>query len=163
GLQADVILARAEMPIDQKRKEKIALFCNVSPERVISAPDVESIYDVPLNYEKDGLGDTLCAVLGLPQRPTDLNEWEAFVKKVKSGSQEVKVAVVGKYFETGAFVLADSYISVLEALKHAAAAQDLKVKLSYLDSEEFEQNAAKLQELTGFDGILVPGGFGTRG
>jgi CTP synthase len=163
GLQADVILARAAVPLDQKRKEKIALFCNVAPSRVISAPDVESIYDVPLNYEKDGLGDTLCEVLGLARRPTDLGDWEAFVKKVKGGSKEVKIAVVGKYFETGAFVLADSYISVLEALKHAAAAQDLKVKLSYLDSEEFEQDVAKLQELKNFDGVLVPGGFGSRG
>ncbi|TSC68517.1 MAG: CTP synthase, partial [Parcubacteria group bacterium Gr01-1014_56] len=81
GLQADVILARAEVALDQKRKEKIAVFCNVSPERVISAPDVESIYDVPLNYEKDGLGDILCEVLGLPKKPSNLSAWEAFVQK----------------------------------------------------------------------------------
>lgn len=163
GLQADIILARASVPLDTKRKEKIALFCNVSPERVISAPDVESIYDVPLNYEKDGLGDTLCQVLGLPSKPTDLSDWEAFVKKVKNGSREVRIAVVGKYFETGAFVLADSYISVLESLKHAAAALDLKVKLSYLDSEEYEKDVGKLEELRQYHGVLVPGGFGSRG
>lgn len=163
GLQADIILARATVPLDQKRKEKIAVFCNVSPERVISAPDVESIYDVPLNYEKDGMGDILCDVLGLERRPTDLSEWSEFVGKIKNGTNVLNIAVVGKYFDSGAFVLADSYISVLEAVKHAAAHEDAKVKLSYLDSEEYETNPAKLEELKGYHGILVPGGFGTRG
>lgn len=163
GLQADIILARAPVSLDAKRKEKIATFCNVRPERVISAPDVDSIYDVPINYEKDGMGDILCDVLGLERRPTDLSEWEAFVGKVKNGTTVLEVAVVGKYFESGAFVLADSYISVLEAIKHAAAHQDVKVKLSYLDSEAYETNPQKLEELKNFHGILVPGGFGTRG
>ncbi|MSR70460.1 CTP synthase [Candidatus Kaiserbacteria bacterium] len=163
GLQADVILARAAVPIDEKRKEKIAIFCNILPERVISAPDVESIYDVPINYEKDGLGDILCDVLGLERRPTDLSAWEAFVKKSKNGSKKINIAVVGKYFESGEYVLADAYISVLEALKHAAYSQDLGVKLSYLDSEGYEQDPAKLSELKNYDGVLVPGGFGSRG
>ncbi len=163
GLQADIILARATVPIDTKRKEKIATFCNILPERVISAPDVESIYDVPLNYEKDGMGDILCEVLGLEKRTTDLSQWEAFVAKSKSGTKKIEIAVVGKYFETGAFVLADSYISVLEALKHAAYAQDVKLKISYLDSEDYEQDPSKLEELKNFNGVLVPGGFGTRG
>jgi CTP synthase len=163
GLQADLILARASVPLDAKRKEKIALFCNVLPERVISAPDVESIYDVPLNYEKDGMGDMLCDVLGLERRPTKMQEWESFVAKVKNGTKTLQIAVVGKYFDSGAFVLADSYISVLEAIKHAAAHQDVRVKLSYLDSEDYEKDPAKLEELKKYHGILVPGGFGTRG
>ncbi len=163
GLQADIILARAEVPLDQKRKEKIALFCNVLPERVVSAPDVESIYDVPLNYEKDGLGDTLCEVLGLPKSPTDLSQWEDFVRRVKNGTTEVNIAVVGKYFKSGEYVLSDVYISVIEAMKHAGAALGCKVKLDYLDSEAYEQDVSKLEELTKYDGILVPGGFGSRG
>ena len=163
GIQADVILARATVPLDEKRKEKIATFCNILPERVISAPDVQSIYDVPLNYEKDGLGDILTDVLGLEHRPPDLSEWEAFVKKSKNGGRVVNIAVVGKYFDSGEFVLADSYISVLEALKHAAYHQDLKLKISYLDSEEYEKNPEKLEELGQYQGILVPGGFGSRG
>ncbi len=163
GIQADVILARATVPLDQKRKEKIALFCNISPSRVISAPDVKSIYDVPINYEKDGMGDILCEVLGLDKRPTDLSEWEAFVKKSQSGTKVLKIAVVGKYFETGDYVLADSYISVLEAIKTAGYYNDAKIELSYLDSEEYEKDPAKLKELSNFNGILVPGGFGTRG
>src|SRR6185369_6318955 len=87
GLQADIILARAEVPLDQKRKEKIAIFCNTLPERVISAPDLESIYDAPLNYEKDGMGDIVCDVLSLPRRGTDLSKWEKFVSKVKGGKK----------------------------------------------------------------------------
>ncbi len=163
GIQADIILARATVPVDQKRKEKIALFCNVPAERVISAPDVDSIYDVPMNYEKDGMGDILCDVLGLEKRPTDLSEWESFVKKIKNGSTEVKIAVVGKYFMSGDYVLSDVYISVIEALKHAAAHQDFKVKLSYLDSEVYEQDPTKLDELRQYHGVVVPGGFGSRG
>jgi CTP synthase len=163
GLQADVILARAAAPLDQKRKEKIALFCNISPERVISAPDVESIYDVPVNFEKDGLGKILCDVLGLEHHPTDLKEWEAFAAKTKNGSRKLNMAVLGKYFMSGDYVLSDVYISVIEALKHGAAHNNVGVKLSYLDSEEYEKDPKKLEELRQYDGILVPGGFGSRG
>jgi len=168
GLQADVILARATVPLDQKRKEKIATFCNILPERVISAPDVESIYDVPLNFEKDGLGDILCDVLSLEHRPTDLAAWQAFVAKTKNGNKKLEIAVVGKYFMPGDYVLSDVYISVIEALKHACAHQNVGIKLSYLDSEEYENSStssgqAKLEELRSYDGIVVPGGFGSRG
>jgi len=163
GLQADVILARASVPIDQKRKEKIAVFCNIDPDHVISAPDLKTIYEAPLNYEKDGMGDILCDVLGLPKQKTDLSDWEGFVKKIKNGSKELKVAVVGKYFMSGEYVLSDVYISVIEAIKHAAAHLDARVELSYLDSEEYEKDESKLKELSDFDGILVPGGFGSRG
>jgi CTP synthase len=163
GLQADVIIARASQPIDQKRKEKIAVFCNILPDHVISAPDRSSIYEVPLDYEKDGMGDILCNLLGLPSRSSDLRDWQTFVDKSKNTTQELSIAVVGKYFETGDFVLADSYISVLEALKASGYTQDAKVKLSYLDSEEYEKDASKLEDLKQYDGIVVPGGFGSRG
>lgn len=163
GLQADIILARATVPLDQKRKEKIATFCNISPERVISAPDVSSIYDVPLNYEKDGMGDILCKVLSLPAQASNLANWEAFVAKTKNGSKEVRIAVVGKYFMSGDYVLSDVYISVIEAMRHAAAAEGVKVVLSYLDSEVYEREPAKIKELGEYHGILVPGGFGSRG
>jgi len=163
GLQADVIMARASQPIDQKRKEKIAVFCNILPERVISAPDVESIYDVPINYEKDGLGNILTEVLGLPNRDTDLSEWEDFVQKSKNTTRELKIAVVGKYFDTGDFTLADSYISVLEGLKHAGYTQGATPKISYINSKDIESGARKVEELSAFDGIVVPGGFGSSG
>lgn len=163
GLQADVILARAAFPIDQKRKAKIATFCNTKPEAVISAPDVKSIYDIPLNFEKDGLGDILTHTLGLPERKTDLSEWQRFVKKSRNGKKEVQIAVVGKYFDSGSFVLSDVYISVLEALKFSAYALNLKVKLTYLNSKDFESGKVKLTELKKYDGVLVPGGFGATG
>jgi len=163
GLQADVILARAAVSLDQKRKEKIATFCNILPERVISAPDVESIYDVPVNFEKDGLGKILCDILELKDKPADLDDWKAFVAKTKNGNKKLKIAVVGKYFMSGDYVLSDVYISVIESLKHAAAANDVGIKLEYLDSEEYEKDPAKLEELRQYDGVLVPGGFGSRG
>jgi CTP synthase len=163
GLQADVILARAASAIDAKRKEKIAVFCNINPDHVISAPDLETIYEAPLNYEKDGMGDILCDVLGLTKRPTDLAAWDSFVKKVKNGGKPLKVAVVGKYFMSGEYVLSDVYISVIEAIKHAAAYQDVKVSLAYLDSEEYERDPKKLEELRQYAGVVVPGGFGSRG
>jgi CTP synthase len=163
GLQADVILARAALPLDEKRKEKIAVFCNIPTERVISAPDVKSIYDVPGNYEKDGLGDILTEVLSLPQQKTDMGEWEKFVEKSKNAEKEVEIAVVGKYFSSGEFVLSDVYISVLEAVKTAAYHLDLKPKITYLSSQDFESGKMELSELDKFGGILVPGGFGATG
>ncbi|KKW35530.1 CTP synthase [Candidatus Adlerbacteria bacterium RIFCSPHIGHO2_01_FULL_54_23] len=163
GLQADIILARAEVPLDQKRKEKIAVFCNTLSEHVISAPDVDSIYDVPLNFEKDGMGNMLCDVLSLPRRSSDLSAWEKFVAKSKNGGKQANIAVVGKYFDSGEFVLSDSYISVLEALRHAAYSQDLKISITYFDSKAFESGKTPLEELKKYSGVLVPGGFGETG
>lgn len=163
GLQADVILARAAVALDEKRKEKIAIFCNIPTENVISAPDVQSIYDVPGNYEQDGLGDILTDVLSLKRRKTDLSEWNAFVSKSKNASKEVEIAVVGKYFSSGEFVLSDVYISVLEAIKTAGYHLDVKPKITYLSSQDFESGKMALSELDKFGGILVPGGFGATG
>ncbi len=163
GLQADVILARAAVPLDAKRKEKIATFCNIPSSRVISAPDVSSIYDVPLNYEKDGLGDILTEVLGLPHHASNLKDWEAFVKKTRSIKREMPIAVVGKYFDSGSFTLSDVYISVLEAVKTAGYHLGIKPKLVYLNSKDFESGKLKLSELNKYAGVLVPGGFGESG
>lgn len=163
GLQADVILARAPLPLDQKRKQKIATFCNTRPEAVISAPDVKSIYDIPLNFEKDGLGNTLSDILGLPKRKSNLTNWQRFVRKSKNGTREVNIAVVGKYFDSGSFVLSDVYISVLEALKFSAYAENVRPKLTYFNSKDFESGALRLDVLKKYDGVLVPGGFGTNG
>ena len=163
GLQADIILARAAVPLDHKRKEKIAVFCNVSPKRVVSAPDVESIYDVPLNYEKDGLGEQLTEVLGLSARKSDLKDWSAFVRKARNGNKSVDIAVVGKYFDSGSFVLSDVYISVIEALKAAAYSQNLKPRITYLNSKDFESGKLPLSELDKYQGVLIPGGFGETG
>jgi CTP synthase len=163
GVQADVIIARGAVALDQKRKEKIALFCNVPEENVISAPDVKSIYDVALNFEKDKLGETLEKVLGLPKKTANLSKWKNFVAKTKNGKQTIKIAVVGKYFDSGDFVLSDVYISVLEALKFSAYACDTKVEISCINSKDFESKKLPLSVLKKYDGILVPGGFGESG
>ncbi len=163
GLQADIILARAVTPLDQKRKEKIAISSGILPERVVSAPDVESIYDVPLNYEGDNMGNMLCDILTLPEHKTDLTAWAQFVERSKHATKEVNIAVVGKYFNSGEFVLSDVYISVLEALKHASFYHDRKPKITYISSKDFEAGTVSLDVLEQYDGVLIPGGFGETG
>ncbi|MBI5798557.1 MAG: CTP synthase [Candidatus Yonathbacteria bacterium] len=165
GIQPDFIIARSDIALDHKRKEKLALFCNALPESVISAPDVDSIYDVPGNFEKDKLGEKILKRLKLKSRGSNVTwkEWEAFAKKAAKVKDEVRIAVVGKYFDTGDYVLADSYLSIIEALKYSAIAQGKKAKLVWLSATAFEGRNPPLAELIGFDGILVPGGFGSRG
>lgn len=163
GIQPDFIIARADRPLDDKRKEKIAVFCNVAPEAVISAPDVESIYDVPLNFEKDHLSDRILERFGMNPKKRDLGLWKRKVEAMKQLKKRVKIGVVGKYFKTGDYVLSDAYISVIESLKHAAYATGQKPELHWLDATEYEKDAQRLQELKQFDGILIPGGFGARG
>ncbi len=163
GILPDIIVARADRPLDEKRKEKVAVFCNVRKEDVISAPDVESIYDVPLNFERDRLSDNLLRKLGLKPRRRDMREWENRVERTKRAKNPVRIGIVGKYFKTGDFVLSDAYISVIEAIKHAACDIGRKPILDWIDSTDFEENPKKLAELKAYDGILIPGGFGSRG
>ncbi len=163
GVFADMIVARSTEPIDQKRKEKLSRFCNVRPEHVISAPDVASIYDIPLHFEKEGVSTALCGILGITPQPSNLNAWKQFVKRSKSTGSVTKIAVVGKYFSSGEFVLSDVYISVLEALKYSAYKLGTKAEITYLSSHDFESGKRALSELDAFDGVLVPGGFGKTG
>lgn len=163
GVFADMIIARSTAHVDNKRKEKIAKFCNVKPENIISAPDVESIYDIPLNFEKDHLSDRLCDLLDFKcSKKIDLSEWKKFVSKSKNTKDVVKIAVVGKYFSSGDFVLSDVYISILEAIKYSSYKQGLKPEITYLGSQHFEDKK-NLKELKKYDGVLVPGGFGKTG
>lgn len=162
GVFADFIVARSPIGIDEKRKEKIARFCSVRPEHVISAPDVKSIYDVPLNFEKDKLGENICRLLSLKGKEPDFKAWEAFVRRSKTAKKEVKIAVVGKYFDTGDFTLSDSYISVIEALKYSAYVENVKPVIEFVNAKQFEKDT-KLSTLKKYDGILVPGGFGESG
>ncbi len=163
GVFADFILARGPVPLDKKRKEKIARFCNVRPEHVISAPDVASVYDVPVNFEKDDLSLRICDVLGIKKKkPSNLTNWKNFVKRSKNGKDVVKIAVVGKYFNSGDFILSDVYLSVLEAIKYSAYALHLKPEIHYISSVSFSDKK-KLKNLQEYDGVLIPGGFGTTG
>ncbi|MEI6581072.1 MAG: CTP synthase [bacterium] len=166
GIQPDFLIARGATCLDQKRKEKIAMFCNILPNRIISAPDVESIYDIPINFEKEKLSDKLCALLETSCKKEDAKAWHAwktFAKHSHNSKETVKIAMIGKYFETGDFILSDSYLSVIEAIKYSAFAKNKKAMISWVNSEDFEKNPSKLKELKKYDGIVVPGGFGSRG
>jgi len=163
GIQPDIIIARSEVPIDQPRKRKISIFCNVQEEDVISSPDLESIYEIPVNFENDDLGKIILKKFGIRSKKKDLKDWRRLANTIKNLKKKVKIGIVGKYFETGDFVLADSYISVIEAIKHASYFNKVKPELTWLSSELYEKNQNKLRELREFDGIIVPGGFGSRG
>ena len=163
GIQPDFLVCRGQYDMDEPRKQKLATFCNVPKQNIISAPDMPSIYEVPLHLEKQNIGNNILDILGLKKNKTDLAEWKKLVDKIKSLKKEVKIAVIGKYFSTGKYTLADSYLSVIEAVKQAAWANDRKPNLTWIDSEEYEKDPKKIEELKKFDGIIVPGGFGKRG
>ncbi|MES2315823.1 MAG: CTP synthase [Patescibacteria group bacterium] len=166
GIQPDILLARAATSLDEKRKEKISLFCNIAADRVISAPDVDSIYDIPINFEKEKFSDKLCEIMGITCPVGDAKEWakwKNFAKHAHNGKEVVKIAMIGKYFETGDFILSDSYLSVIEAIKYSAYAADRKPIISWLNSVDYEKSPERLKELKKYDGIIVPGGFGSRG
>lgn len=163
GINPDMIVARGAKLLDTPRREKLAIFCGVKPENVISAPDVTSIYDVPYNFEAQNMGNKILRILNLPARKSKLSDWNSFIRKNKNPKKEIKIAVVGKYFGTGDFTLADSYISVIEAIKHASIQNSTRAVLDWIDSEEFEKKPAELEKLGKYDGIIVPGGFGARG
>jgi len=163
GIQADLIIARSEKALDAKRKEKLALFCNVPQDRIISAPDVDSVYEIPLNFEEEKLTDAILRLSGRAPKMKDLAGWKKLVRVMQTVSEPVKIGIVGKYFQTGDFTLSDSYISVIEAIKHASWANKVKPEIHWLNAEEYETDRKKLRELERYDGIIVPGGFGPRG
>ncbi|MBZ1356600.1 MAG: CTP synthase [Candidatus Nealsonbacteria bacterium] len=163
GIQADIILGRSSLPIDVPRKKKISTFCNIDPKDVISAPDSDLIYEIPLNLEEEGLGDRILKKFNLRTKKKDIGQWQSMVKRIRSVKEPVKIAIVGKYFESGKFTLSDSYISVIEAVKYSAWSNNRKPEISWLSAEEYEKNPDKLKELLNYDGIIVPGGFGNRG
>ncbi len=164
GIQPDMVIARSSVPLDGERKKKISVFCGVAGQDIISAPDVESIYEIPVNFEKDKLGLRILGHFGLNGKKKTFYKWKNLVNKIKNKKlPEVKIGIVGKYFASGDFVLADSYISVIEAVKHAAWANGRKPVITWLNAEEYEKNSRALERLKEFDGIIVPGGFGSRG
>lgn len=161
GIQPDFVVGRSEQEMDDKRKERIALFCNIDKKEVISNPNVGSIYEIPLILEDQKFGEMILKKLGLKNKPSQLKPWRDLVAKIHKLDKELNIAVVGKYFSTGNFVLSDAYISVIESIKHACWAVGRKPKLTWIDSMDIEKNGTAV--LKGFDGIAVPGGFGSRG
>lgn len=165
GVNADFIVARSETPLDNKRKEKVAMASGIPAENVISAPDIESIYEVPINFERDKFSEIILKQFGLKPKNKDLLKWRSFVDKFKNSKREVRIGIVGKYFDTGSFVLADAYISVIEAIKISAANLGLKAKIDWLNAKDFENGKGKekVKMLSEYQGVLVPGGFGESG
>jgi len=163
GIQPDIIIARSELGMDQKRKEKISMFCSVPEECVINAPDAKSVYEVITNFERDNLSKIILKKLRLKPKKSDLKQWDDLIAQIKNLKGKVKIGIVGKYFGTGDFVLSDAYISVIEAIKHAGYKNDVKTEIDWINSEVFEKDPEKIEDLSEYDGILVPGGFGGRG
>ena len=157
GIQPDIVVCRTEHPIPEETRRKIALFCNIRPERAIQALDVDTIYAVPRAYHEEGLDTEVCRPFGLEASEPDLSGWDEVVARITRPDGEVTIGVVGKYTS-----LIDAYKSLAEALTHGGIANNLRVKVDWLDSEIFERDGP-YPELEGVHGILVPGGFGERG
>ncbi len=167
GIQPEFVIARAERPLDDKRKEKIAVFGDIPYENIISNPDVSSIYEIPELFARERLAEKIVKVLGMGGAALaprfSFERWKKLAARVKSVHIPIRVGIVGKYFDTGEFILEDSYISVIEAIKHAAWRLNRKPEIQWLDSQEFESSPQALAKLNDFHAIIVPGGFGSRG
>jgi len=157
GIQPNILVCRSEWPIPKDMKRKIALYCNVDENAVITAQDVETIYEVPLHLHEEGIDDRIVELLELKSSTPNLKTWEAIVERIKHPTKNVTIALVGKYID-----LKEAYKSLCEALTHGGIANDAKVNITWVDSEDIEAKGAE-NMLKGVDGILVPGGFGIRG
>lgn len=159
GLSPDIIIARCEKGmLKAEARRKIALYCNVNENAVFTSPNVRCIYEVPLILDRQGMGDLTCEMLNLPMKRPDWGEWEGVVRTFIRPKHSVRIAMCGKYAR-----LADSYVSINDALAQAGAYADTRVKIIWIETEEFEEDPGKLKTLSEYDGVLVPGGFGERG
>ena len=167
GISADLIIARCSVDIDKKRKEKISYACNIPINNIIPLPNVDNIYSIPNYLHKSGLGNILTKQLNLKKKKGKniLRKWSDLQKRMSSAKKTIKIAIIGKYFETGAFILNDSYISIMEAIKFSSAKYGVKTDVEWISVKQFEgKNASKnLKSLNKYNGIIVPGGFGSRG
>ena len=163
GIQPDFIITRSEKTLDNVRREKIAMFCNIHEEDVVSNEDVDNVYAVSLIFEKQDLCKKILRKLNLRKDHNGMEKWEKFIKKIRRLKNTVRIGIVGKYFDIGTSQLSDSYISVIEAVKHAAWTNNLVPDVHWVDSKVFEEAPEKLSTLDEMDGIIVPGGFGLSG
>jgi CTP synthase len=161
GVQPDLILCRSEKPATPDIKRTISNVCSLPKNRIISAPDVYSIYDVPIYYEKENLGNVLLETMGLKSLKNNLQDFKKFSQKIKRIKKEINIGIVGKYFNFKS--CKDTYISVIESINHACWYHNLKPNILWLDSEKYEKDKKKLKELDDVAGIIIPGGFGKRG
>lgn len=158
GIQPEILLCRSKLHLDENVRKKIALFCNVVPEAVIEAIDVETIYEIPLIYDKQGLGDRIIDLLGLPRRKPDLKKLAKFVNAIKTPAHEISIAICGKYTS-----LHDAYKSIIESFVHAGAENNTRVRIEWIEAEDLAKDCEVINKIKNVDGILIPGGFGERG
>lgn len=163
GIKPDILVGRSEKPLDKERIEKIALSCGIPKNKIFSDPDLEIIYELPLCLANQGLDKAILEHFKLREKTNAFKQWQEIINKIRALKTEIKVGIIGKYFDIGAFSLVDSYISVIEAVKHAAWANNCKPKIIWIDSKEFEKNPATLKKLKEIDCVIVPGGFGKTG
>ncbi len=164
GIIPDFIIARAEKDLDEPRRDKLSRYCLVKKEHVISAPDVKNIYDTPVNFERDNIAENILKEFGIKPKKTDLFEkWEKKVNTINNLKEEVNIGIVGKYYQSGAFDLKDSYVSVLEAVRHACWEKKVKPNIHWFVADGFENDRKKQEELLKMDGVIVPQGWGSRG
>jgi len=164
GIMPDFIVCRAKKPLDDVRKKKIELYANIRSDHIISEPDIDTIYRIPLDLEKEELGLKILNEVKLkPKKQPDLKKWSNMVDNIIESKKEITIAMVGKYLDIGDYTLADSYISINQALKHAGANLNAKINIKWIDSKQFEKDSSKLKELKDYAGLIIPGGFGSSG
>jgi CTP synthase len=162
GIQPDFIITRSDKFLDERRRDRLALFCNMRKEDVVSSPDVPSVYEIPLILNKQNLDRNILKKFKLPVSKPNLKEWKKLVNKIKSPKKKIKIAIVGKYFGTGEYELKDSYAALFDAIDHAAWKEDLDVETHWIDAEKVEKEGIE-KFLDKPDGIIVPIGWGIRG
>ncbi|MFW6148721.1 MAG: CTP synthase [Atribacterota bacterium] len=163
GIQPDFVVTRSDDPLDDVRREKIAMFCNIQEEDVISNSNVDNIYGVTLLFEEQHLCKKILQKLNLPKNHNNMESWKSFLNRIEKLDKKIEIGIVGKYFDIGSFKLSDSYVSVIEAVKHAAWNNNLSPQIQWINSKVFEKKPDKLSILDKLDGIIVPGGFGLSG
>jgi CTP synthase len=164
GISPDFIICRSKYAIDEVRKQKIEMYANIASDHIIAAPDVDTIYRIPLDLEAENMGHKVFKKLGLTsKKQPDWSTWQRLVTAIKEPQERIHVAIVGKYFDSGDFSLTDSYLSIYQALMHAGAQCNTGVKISWIDAKRFETHPASLTELNAYDGVIIPGGFGKSG
>ncbi len=165
GIFPDIILCRARKPLDDVRKKKIEVYANIDSDYVISSPDIETIYRIPLTYEEQDLGIKILRKLGIKKKkkPASLKRWRSLVKNIEKPKRTITVGMIGKYLDIGDYSLTDAYISIREALIHAGANHGIGVETKWINAKLIESKKISIRQLSSFDGIIIPGGFGETG
>jgi CTP synthase len=163
-IQPDFLVCRATKPIDDRRRERLSMFCNLDPEDIIANPDVDSIYEIPMIFKQQRFDQKILKKLGIDRPVTKIyGQWRDLVETSKTVRKPVKIGMVGKYHRTGEYILPDSYVCVVESIRHAAWAMKLDPRITWFDAQDLEKHPEKIKQLSEMDGVIVPQGWGSRG